>query len=83
MTGAHRAGGRWFRAPRGRAAQPEHGRHSPEYLAAVEPDRGLYPMGEAQRVSWAAHIGDNAQDIETDDRGDRLTWRPPVYAEES
>ncbi len=75
MSGAHRAAGRWFRSPRGRASQPD-GRHTPEYLAAVEPDRGMFPMGEAQRVTLAVHLADGAQDTPADDRGDRFSSTP-------
>lgn len=61
----------------GRAEQPEIGRHSPEYLRRVAPDRGMCPMGHAGRVPLAVHLADGAQDVPTLDRGDRHTWQPP------
>ena len=64
----HRAARRLFaRAPRGRAAQPRDGRHSQEYREAVAQRRaadggGMYPMGQAGRVSLAVHLADGEPD---------------------
>jgi hypothetical protein len=58
--GQHRPAGGWFRAPRGRAAQPD-GRHTPEYVSTngADPERtdgvGMFPLGEAGRESLEQH----------------------------
>lgn len=57
--GRHRAGAQHGR---GRAEQPD-GRHTPNYLANVSPDRGMYPVGGARRVTAENDTGVD------DDRG--------------
>lgn len=77
MTGRHHLRTGWFRRiPEGRPEQPQPGRHAPEYLAAVAPDVGMYPLGEPGRVTFSQHHGHTAQDVATDDRGDRFSHRP-------
>lgn len=76
MSGAHRVPAGWFRRPeRGRPEQPP-GRHTPEYLASVAAGVGMYPLGEPGRVTFSQHHGHTAQDVATDDRGDRFSHRP-------
>lgn len=62
--GQHRAPG-WFRAPRGRADQPD-GRHSPEYVGRHQ-DTGMFPVGAAGRETLEQHRAAEP------DRGDRYS----------
>lgn len=52
MTGQHRWPRHWFRAPRGRTGQPEHGRHSLEHRA-----RAYTPMVGDQRYDGLEPVG--------------------------
>jgi hypothetical protein len=77
VPGQHRTPRQWFRrAERGRNGQPQPGRHTYEYHYSVDTGVGMHPVGGARRVTLAEHLGDNAQDISTDDRGDRFSHTP-------
>lgn len=65
------------RANVGREGQPALGRHSREYQAAIEPTVGLFPLGQAGRVTLEEHHSDSAP--EPVDRGDRFSWSPPRF----
>jgi uroporphyrinogen-III synthase len=64
--------------PVGREAQPALGRHTPEYQATVGPTVGMFPMGQAGRVTLDEHLADGA-DV---DRGDAYSWKPPRFNDE-
>lgn len=71
MSGEHRAPGQLFRAPGGRAGQPD-GRHTAEYVARNGVGIvGMYPAGAAGRVSLAEHLADP-----NPDRGGRFDPLP-------
>jgi hypothetical protein len=54
VSAHHRARGRWFRSVRGRAGQPEQGRHTPAYVAFhKDAGVGMMPVGAAGRQSLA------------------------------
>lgn len=63
----HRApANRFGISPRGRAEQSE-GRHTPEYVAREDADKGMYPVGHAGRQTLDQL---HAEDAPTVDRGD-------------
>lgn len=77
MAGQHRTPRQWFRrAARGRPDQPQPGRHTYEYRYNVDVGVGMHPVGAARRVTFAEHMSEGAQDISTDDRGDRFSHTP-------
>ena len=62
MSGEHRAPRAWFRrAARGRVNQPEHGRHTLEYVANHQGRGvGMFPVGAAGRETFAQFMSSPA-----------------------